>query len=237
MFLIAIHITARIKVSLSPACTACICFWIRLDYTAISRKVVEKSVRDNPERYCGWFWVHCSSEKFERIGTKGHEMRLRVLTWPAWLFPNFNAQFECLGIEYKSKPSAFWRHIVRYCFIYLSFFYYWIAPLIRNDRGRLGVKPNQPYVVQPLTSLLCLQAQPVEPISYCFLCLASKVSKFLKPITYKRRSPVLMYMKSKNYQTCNPATESKPQPKKLDKLGIFFRLVRLPMTTPLVLAN
>ena len=24
-------------------------------YTAISRKVVEKSARDNRERYCGWF--------------------------------------------------------------------------------------------------------------------------------------------------------------------------------------
>ena len=42
-------------------------------YTAISRKVVWKSARDNPERHCGWFWVHCSSEKFERIGMKGHE--------------------------------------------------------------------------------------------------------------------------------------------------------------------
>ena len=32
-----------------------------------------------------------------------------------------------------------------------------------------------------------------------------------------------MYVKSKNYQKCNPATtESKEQPKKLDKLGIFF---------------
>ena len=42
-------------------------------YTAISRKVVGKSARDNPERHCGWFWIHCSSEKFEKIGTKGHE--------------------------------------------------------------------------------------------------------------------------------------------------------------------
>ena len=33
-------------------------------YTAISRKVVGKSERDNPERHCGWFLVHCSSEKF-----------------------------------------------------------------------------------------------------------------------------------------------------------------------------
>ena len=32
--------------------------------TAISRKDVGKSARENPERYCGWFWVHCSSKKF-----------------------------------------------------------------------------------------------------------------------------------------------------------------------------
>ena len=42
-------------------------------YTAISRKVVGKSALDNPERHCGWFWIHCSSEKFERIDTKDHE--------------------------------------------------------------------------------------------------------------------------------------------------------------------
>ena len=41
-------------------------------YTAISRKVVGKSARDNPERHCGWFWVLFFSKKFERIGTKGH---------------------------------------------------------------------------------------------------------------------------------------------------------------------
>ena len=25
------------------------------EYTAILRKIVDKSARDNPERYCGWF--------------------------------------------------------------------------------------------------------------------------------------------------------------------------------------
>ena len=28
---------------------------VSLQYTAISRKVVGRSARDNPERYCGWF--------------------------------------------------------------------------------------------------------------------------------------------------------------------------------------
>ena len=41
-------------------------------YTAISRKVVGKSARNNPERHCGWFLVLCFSKKFERTGTKGH---------------------------------------------------------------------------------------------------------------------------------------------------------------------
>ena len=39
---------------------------------AISRNVVGKSARDNPERHCGWFKVHCSLMNFERIGTKSH---------------------------------------------------------------------------------------------------------------------------------------------------------------------
>jgi len=36
-------------------------------YTAVSRKVVGKSARDNPERYCGWFLVHCLAN-----GKRGH---------------------------------------------------------------------------------------------------------------------------------------------------------------------
>ena len=34
---------------------ACVADSLNLLYTAISRKVVGKSARDNPERYCGWF--------------------------------------------------------------------------------------------------------------------------------------------------------------------------------------
>ena len=48
-------------------------------YTAISRKVVGKSARDNPERYCGWFWVHFCSKKFERMALEAMDVCLRVL--------------------------------------------------------------------------------------------------------------------------------------------------------------
>ena len=50
-----------------------------LYYTVISRKVVGKSARDNPERHCGWFWVLFFSKKFERMAQKAMEMCLRVL--------------------------------------------------------------------------------------------------------------------------------------------------------------
>ena len=30
-------------------------------------RLSEKWARDNPERYCGWFWILCSSKKFERM--------------------------------------------------------------------------------------------------------------------------------------------------------------------------
>ena len=45
------------------SCTVC----SETPFTAISRKVVGKSARDNPERYCGWFLGRCSSKKFERM--------------------------------------------------------------------------------------------------------------------------------------------------------------------------
>ena len=52
-------------------------------YTAISRKVVEKSARDNAERYCGWFLVHCFSKKFQTMAREAMDVCLRVLkVWP-----------------------------------------------------------------------------------------------------------------------------------------------------------
>ena len=45
-------------------------------YTAISRKVVGKSARDSPDRYCGWFWVHWSSKKFARMARETTDLHL-----------------------------------------------------------------------------------------------------------------------------------------------------------------
>ena len=44
-------------------------------YTAISRKVVGKSARDNPERYCGWPFEFT----VERMAKEAMNARLRVL--------------------------------------------------------------------------------------------------------------------------------------------------------------
>ena len=33
----------------------------------LRERLSEKWARDNPERYCGWFWILCSSKKFERM--------------------------------------------------------------------------------------------------------------------------------------------------------------------------
>ena len=65
-------------------------FWSGIEYSflgkcesvysyRISRKVVGKSARDNPEWYCGWFLVHCSSKKFERMAREVMDVCLRVL--------------------------------------------------------------------------------------------------------------------------------------------------------------
>ena len=48
-------------------------------YIAISRKVVGKSARNNPKRYCGRFWVHRSSKKFERMAREAMNVCSRVL--------------------------------------------------------------------------------------------------------------------------------------------------------------
>ena len=48
-------------------------------YTAILRKSFGESPCDNPERYCGWFWVQCSSKKFERMALEAIDICLWVL--------------------------------------------------------------------------------------------------------------------------------------------------------------
>ena len=53
--------------------------WWGLLNTPISRKVVGKSAPDSPKRYCGWFWVRCSSKKFERMAQEVVDVCLRVL--------------------------------------------------------------------------------------------------------------------------------------------------------------
>ena len=64
-------------------------------FTAISRKV-GKNARDNPERYCGWFWVHCSSKKFERMAQEAIDLCLLMLK------ESNNRRFE----SYRAKNSV-----------------------------------------------------------------------------------------------------------------------------------
>ena len=61
--------------------TTCVvsCCHSSFSYTAVSRKVVAKSALHHPERYCGWFLVHCSSKKFERMTLEALDVCLRVL--------------------------------------------------------------------------------------------------------------------------------------------------------------
>ena len=66
-------------------------------YTAISKKVVGKSARDNPEGYCGWFWVFCSSKKFEKMAPEATDICLRVLKESdKSMFYSYSRQEECI---------------------------------------------------------------------------------------------------------------------------------------------
>ena len=52
--------------------------WANIIYSHLE-KGCRKSERDNPEKYCGWFWVHSSSKKFERMAWEAMDLCLRVL--------------------------------------------------------------------------------------------------------------------------------------------------------------
>ena len=60
-----------------------------LPNTAISRKVVGKSARYNPERYCGWCLVHCFSKKFQTMAREAMDVCLRVLKGSNRPFPHY----------------------------------------------------------------------------------------------------------------------------------------------------
>ena len=74
-------------------------------YTAISGKVVGKSAREHPERYCGLLWVHCFSKKFERMTREAMDVCLRVLK--------------------ESSKSRFDSYIVRNSVLIISHITFW----------------------------------------------------------------------------------------------------------------
>ena len=65
-------------------------------FTAISRKVVGKKARDNPERYSGWFWVQCSSKKFERMAREAMDICLRQKECNKSMFDGLQCQEQCI---------------------------------------------------------------------------------------------------------------------------------------------
>ena len=66
-------------------------------YTAVSRKVVRKSARDNPERYCGWFLAHCFSKKFQRMAREAMDLCLRGLKESnKSRFDSYSRQEQCI---------------------------------------------------------------------------------------------------------------------------------------------
>ena len=66
---------------------------LKVVYTAMSRKVFGKSARDNPVSYCGWFLVHCSSKKFERMARKAMDLYL-------WVLKESNkSRFDCYSVR------------------------------------------------------------------------------------------------------------------------------------------
>ena len=70
----AVHMVALVLNGASVTALVTVFVWTSIysitTGVRVSRKVVGKSARDNPERYCGWFWVLCSWKKIERVNER-----------------------------------------------------------------------------------------------------------------------------------------------------------------------
>ena len=92
-------------------------------YTAILRKVLGKSARGNPQRYCGWLWGHCSSKKFERMVREGTDICLRILKERnKSRFDSFSRYKQCIDhIPYYlsglSPTHFFWKPFYKQLYI------------------------------------------------------------------------------------------------------------------------
>ena len=83
-------------------------------YTAVSRKFVGKSPRDNPERYCGWFLVQCFSNKFQRMAREAMDVCFRGLKKSnKSMFDGYSVKNKCIEhIPYYLSGlsrAQFWR--------------------------------------------------------------------------------------------------------------------------------
>ena len=66
-------------------------------YTVILRKVVRKSARDNPKGCSEWFWVYCSSKKFERMALEPMDICLGLLKESSKSkFDSYSRQEQCI---------------------------------------------------------------------------------------------------------------------------------------------
>ena len=66
-------------------------------YTAFSRKVGEKSARDNPERHCGWFKFTVLQRNLKELARKTMKMCLRVLEESnKSRFDSYSRQEQCI---------------------------------------------------------------------------------------------------------------------------------------------
>ena len=64
-------------------------------------------MRDNPERHCGWFYVHSSIMNFERIGTKGHgNVFASAKGKQQSRFDSYSRQKQCIRIILNDLQSS-----------------------------------------------------------------------------------------------------------------------------------
>ena len=134
---------------------ACKLVWpIYISIYSYFEKGCRKKARDNPDRYCGWFWVPFPSKKFGRMAGEAMDVCLRVLKESnKSRFDSYSVRKSVLIISHRDCQVHFffrqsfskqlymlWFNFIHSLFVIFFCFWVWQYMIMSLKQKKIKVK-------------------------------------------------------------------------------------------------